>query len=174
MKRGEHNNSAEISSVLRIALVAVALMALILPGNAMAARERYVLDYGDSHLSSHRGQPATLFLKKALRDQYPWVDIGDLELRRVVLIARSQRGRGSAQLQVGHQMTEPVRVEGRFGRFRDDRREAFDRIHFSNPSRGSDGPWQIDLRGNIVVNKVVLEVDERSRRHHYPPRRDRF
>lgn len=153
------------SPVWRISLMAIVMMAFLISGNAMAAREKYVLDYGDSNLRSHRGESATLFLKKTLKEQYPWVDSTDLELRRVVLVAKSRHGRGNAQLRVGNHLSEMYRVDGRSGRFRNDRRDSFDRIHISNPSRDSGGPWQIDLQGDFVVNKVVLEVDDQSRRH---------
>lgn len=158
-------------------LAAVFFLVLLGPGlagTALAAKDRFVLDYRDSQLSSHRGEPATLLLKKALKEQYPWVDIDDLELRRVVLIAKSRHGRGEARLRVGHRMTEMYRVEGGAGRFRDDRRFTFDRIHFSNPSHDSNGPWQIDLQGNFIVNKVVLEVEERPHRHRMTPSSYRF
>ncbi|KJR99360.1 MAG: hypothetical protein VR65_16415 [Desulfobulbaceae bacterium BRH_c16a] len=166
MKTSEKRDRTGSSAVLRIPLTAVVLMVFFIAGNAMAARERFVLDYNESTVRSHRGEPATLFLKKALKDQYPSVNVADLELRRVVLIAKSRRGQGSAQLRVGNRQTEAYQVDGRPGRFRDDRRDIFDRTHFTNPSYDSRGVWQIDLHGNFVVDKVVLEVDDRSRRHH--------
>lgn len=158
-------------------LAAVFFLTILAPGmagKAWAAKDRFVLEYNDSHIRSHRGEPATLFLKKALRDQYPWVDVDDLELRRVVLIAKSRHGRGEAQLRVGHRMTDMYQVDGGSGRFHDDRRNTFDRIHFSNPSYDSNGPWQIDMLGNFIVNKVVLEVDNRQHRDRMPPRPYRF
>lgn len=158
-------------------LAAVLFLTLFAPGmagTALAARDRFVLDYHDSQVRSQRGEPATLFLKKALKEQYPWIEIDDIELRRVVLVAKSRHGRGEAQLRVGHRMTEMYRVEGGAGRFRDDRRFTFDRIHFSNPSHDSNGPWQIDLHGNFIVNKVVLEVDGQPHRRHMTPSSYRF
>ena len=174
MKTSEKNNSAVLSAAQRISLVAAVLMAFFVSTDAMAARERLVLDYGDSQIRGQKGQSATLYLKKTLKEQYPWVDIADLDLRRVVLIAKSKQGMGGAQLRVGNRMTEMYQVDGRPDRFRDDRRYTFDRVHFSNPSSDSSGPWQIELQGNFVVNKVVLEVDDQSRRHVGPPKRYRF
>lgn len=153
-------------------LAAVVFTILFAPGmadKAWAAKDRFVLDYNASQLRSHRGEPATLLLKKALREQYPWVTIDELELRRVVLIAKSRHGRGEAQLRVGHRATDRYRVTGGPERFRNDRR-SFDRVLFRNPSSDSNGPWQIDLFGDFVVNKVVLEVDHRQYRERMPPR----
>lgn len=160
-----------------ILLAAVLLLTLFGPGlsgTAQAARDRFVLDYHDSQVRSHRGEPATLYLKRALKEQYPGVVIDDLELRRVVLIAKSRQGRGEARLQVGHRTTEMFRVEGGEGRFRDERRFTFDRVFFSNPSRNSNGPWQIDLQGNFIVRKVVLEVEVRRQGPRILPGSSRF
>ena len=177
MTTDRSTNRAGFSAAWGVFLAAVFFLTILGPGmagKAWAAKDRFVLEYNDSHIRSHRGEPATLFLKKALREQYPWVDVDDIELRRVVLIAKSRQGRGEAQLRVGHRMTDMYQVDGGSGRFRDDRRSTFDRIHFSNPSYDSNGPWQIDMLGNFVVNKVVLEVDNRQHRQRMPPRPYRF
>ena len=176
MTTDRSKNRAGFSAAWGVFLAAVFFLTILGPGmagKAWAAKDRFVLEYNDSQIRSHRGEPASLFLKKALRDQYPWVDVEDLELRRVVLIAKSRQGRGEAQLRVGHRMTDMYQVDGGSGRFRD-RRDSFDRIHFSNPSYDSNGPWQIDMLGNFVVNKVVLEVDNRQHRQRMPPRPYRF
>lgn len=162
------------AAMLFMAVFVLVLVGPGLAGTAMAARDRIVLEYHDSHLRSDRGGPATLFLKKTLRDQYPWVEVEDLDLRRVVLVAKSRHGRGEAYLRVGHRMTETYPVHGRPNEFRDDRRRSFDRIQFTNPSHDSSGPWQIDLHGNFVVRQVVLEVADRPHRHRLPPRPYRY
>lgn len=149
--------------VLRIFLLAVVLVNIVAPFNAMAANQRFVLDFEDSRIRGYRGEAATIYLKKSFKNQYPWVDVSDKELRRVVLVAKSKRGRGGALLRVGDRMTDMYKIEGRARDFNDYRRYTFDRVHFSNPSPGSRGPWQMDLRGNFVVRKVVLEMDDRPR-----------
>lgn len=167
--------SAGFSAAWNIFLAAIFFLTIFSPGmadRAWAAKDRFVLDYNDSHIRSHRGEPASLLLKKALRNQYPWVEVGDLELRRVVLIAKSRQGRGKAQLRVGHRMSDMYLVDDGSGRR--DRRDSFDRVVFRNPSFDSDGPWQIDMLGNFVVNKVVLEVDSRPHHQRVPSRPYRF
>lgn len=150
---------------------ALFLIVLAIPLAAQAARERYVLEFDDAHIRGHRGEPATIFLKKAFHEQYPWVDVSDLDLHRVVLVAKSKNGWGVAQLRVGEWVTDSYEVGGRPVDFRDGRRITFDRIQFDNPSCRGRGPWQIDLQGNFIVRKVVLEVENhRWRRHHYSKR----
>ena len=110
---------------------------------------------------------AVSYLKKAFNQQYPWVELTDMDLRRVVLVAKSRKGIGGAQLRVGEWLTDSYAVAGRPIDFRDQRKITFDRVRFHNPSSSSGGPWQIDLQGNFIVRKVVLEMDNYHWRHRY-------
>jgi len=161
------SKSAVKKTGFALPVLALALMIFLVPINAMASRDRYVVDFDDSNIRGHKGQAATIFLKKSFKDQYPWVDLSNVDIRKVVLVAKSKKGRGGAQLRVGNRVTDMYQVAGSPHSFRDDRRYTFDRIHFRNPSGNSRGPWQIDLIGNLIVRKVVLEVDDRTwRRPH--------
>ena len=146
--------------------LAAVLMIFLIPFNAMASRERYVIDFDDSNIRGHKGQSATIFLKRSFKEQYPWVDLSNLDLRRVVLVAKSKRGGGGAQLRIGDRVTDMFGVAGSPRSFHNDRPYTFDRIGFRNPSFNSRGPWQIDLKGNLIVRKVVLEVEDHSWRRH--------
>lgn len=159
---------------MAVAFLMLALMALGSPFTVQAARERYVLDFNDVQIRGNRGEPATIFLRKAFREQYPRVELADMDLRKVVLVAKSKRGKGGAQLRVGEWLTENYAVAGRSVDFRDRRKITFDKVQFHNPSVSSHGPWQIDLRGNFIVRKVVLELENYrwrdryyGRKHHY-------
>lgn len=149
--------------VLTGLLVAALMMIVLVPVNAMAARERFVLDYNDSQIRGHKGQPSTIFLKKSLKQQYPHAAISRMELRRVVVVVKSKKGKGGAQLRVGNRATPMYRVDGHPGSFKKNRGKSFDRINFRNPSNDSRGPWQVNLKGNCIVRKVVLEVENHSR-----------
>lgn len=139
----------------------------ILPINVMASQQRFVLNFNDSHMRGYKGESATIFLKKALKDQYPWVRISDFELKKVVLVAKSKMGRGGAELRVGKWATGMNEVGGNPDSFRDRNRFSFDRVRFWNPSKNSNGPWQIGLRGDFIVRKVVLEVKDHGARDRY-------
>ncbi len=154
------------STRLCLPLLVAVLLIFFVPINVMAARERFVLDFDDSQIRGHRGEAATIFLKKSLKSQYPWLNLSDKDLHKVVLVAKSKRGQGGASLRVGDRVTGLYEVEGRPRTFRDYRRYTFDRVHFNNPSPDSRGPWQIDLKGNFIVRKVVLVMEDRSWHRH--------
>ncbi len=157
---------------LHVSFLAAVLMIFLIPLDVMASRERFVLDFDDSQIRGHRGEAATIFLKRSLKNQYPWVDLSKVDLRKVVLVAKSKRGRGGASLRVGNNATELYEVAGAPREFSDDHRYTFDRVRFRNPSNDSRGPWQIDFRGNFIVRKVVLEVEDHSWNRHNKRWRD--
>jgi len=163
MSGSRNNMKLLVSKSLLFAI----LMLFCIPAWAMASQERFVLDFNDSHIRSHKGEAATIFLKKSLKEQYPWVQISDLKLKKVVLVAKSKKGRGGAGLRVGKWATDMCEVGGSPRSFHDNDRGSFDRVKFWNPSHGSRGPWQIGLRGNFIVRKVVLIVDNHRKRDHY-------
>lgn len=142
-------------------------MLFCIPAWVMALQERFVLDFNDSHIRSHKGEGATIFLKKSLKEQYPWVQVSDLKLKKVVLVAKSKQGRGGADLRVGKRATDMYEVGGRPRSFHNNDRGSFDRVKFGNPSHSSKGRWQLGLRGNLIVRKVVLVVDNHRKREHY-------
>ncbi len=176
MKTRENTKSVNSLPVMKSAvketgysvfLLAALLMIFLVPFNAMASRERFVLYFNDSHIRGHNGDSATLFLKKSLKQQYPRADISNMDLRKVVLVAKSKMGKGGAQLRVGNRATTAYKVDGHPRSFQNYRPHSFDRISFQNPSNNSRGPWQVDLKGNFIVRKVVLEVDDHSRSRHH-------
>ena len=143
------------------------LMLFCVPAVVMASQERFVLDFNDSHIRGHQGKSATIFLKKSLKEQYPWVKVKDVELKKVILVAKSKRGRGGAGLRVGKRTTDMYEVGGRPRFFHDSDRNSFDRVKIWNPSHNSRGPWQLGLHGNFIVRKIVLFVDNHRKRDEY-------
>ena len=148
-----------------LALLIAFVIICLQPMGAYAARTKYVLDFRDSHIRAHRGEVTTLLLKKTLKAQYPWVELSNVDLRKVVLIAKSKKGRGSARLRIGQRWTPKYQVDGDPRSFRRYQRYTFDRIHFQLPSANDRGPWQIDLQGNFIVRKVVIVVEDHWQRY---------
>lgn len=148
-----------------------------LPLNVMAARDQFVLNFEDSYINGTKGRPATLYLKKALRQQYPGIDVTEFRLLKVILMAKTKKGGGVAQLRVGPEVSDSYRVNGYPRRFHHNNRDSFDRVSIENPYKNSRGPWQLNLKGKFKIRKVVLFVEERKR-HHYgwwsPSERDRY
>ncbi len=159
---------------IKITVLVLLALSLFFPIGALADddhrrkghKERFVLDFGDQQFSSYHGEPSTLYLKKALRRQYPYVNVSDYRLRKVVLVAKTYYGRGNAQLRVGPEMTDLYRVGGHPHQFDRKKRNSFDKVRIHNPFRDSWGPWQLYLRGNFKVRKVVLVVEKRHQSHY--------
>jgi len=173
-----HTTTGGIPTIGRISLLLALLMLLVLPLNAMAGRgwqnaqpskrwqgevQRFVLNFHDSRLRGHRGEPAILYLKKELLRQYPGIDVTDLRLRKVVLVAKTKVGRGMAQLRVGPELSRMYQVAGSPPDFHSRNRHSYDRTRILNPFMPSWGPWQLHLRGHFKVRKVVVEVEQRHR-----------
>ena len=150
---------------MKVALFGLFVL-LLFPMSSMAGTDRLVLDFGDSHLRSDNGYASTLFLKRALLEQYPGIEVSDYRLRRVVVVAKSKAGRGNVQLRVGPEVSGRYRVAGIPRDFRNGQRYTFDRIRIDNPFGDSWGPWQLHFHGNFKVRKVVLILEERPRRHY--------
>lgn len=136
------------------------------PPRSEVEKEKFVLDFGDSYFRGMHGGGAVLHLKRALKQQYPWVDVSDYRLKKVVLVAKTKFGRGHAQLRVGPEFSDRYRIKGRPHSFNDNRKKTFDRVNIRSPYHDSWGPWRLQLHGIFKVKKVVL-VAERRKHHHY-------
>ncbi|NQZ00731.1 MAG: DUF3011 domain-containing protein [Bdellovibrionales bacterium] len=143
-----------------IALLSVITMAFTVNAGAQETR-RIAVDMGDQ---VYRGE-STIPLKRLIRRQYPNVNFDNWNLLRVRLVAKSRRGRGRASLVVGGWQSYDERIGGRPVDFDWDQPRSFDRIVFQNNARRREGNgrWQIQMRGNIKVRRVVI-VAERKRR----------
>jgi hypothetical protein len=95
----------------------------------------------------------TIFLKQELKKQFPRLNVAKWDLKRVVLVAKSKKGQGKAYLQVGRFDSRVEFIDGNRHDFQD--RGYFHRIPFEAP-RKDKGNWQIHLKGNVKVKKVVV------------------
>lgn len=164
--QNKKNNTKTELHYTKTLLVGIFLL-LLFPLQAMAGgKDRLVLDFADSHIRGSRGYASTLYLKKALLEQYPGINISDYRLRKVVVVAKSKIGRGDVQLRVGPEVTGRYRVAGSPGGFYSNHPRSFDRVGIHNPFGDSWGPWQLLLNGNFKVRKVELVVEERHPRRH--------
>jgi hypothetical protein len=127
---------------------------------AQGRGQRFVLDFYDQE---YRGGD-TLYLKAALRDQYPRVNIRRLELDSAWLVAKTRLGRGTAALLVGDTFSRDEVVYGRPDDFYNPNPRTFDRVQFYNPSWDSTGVWQFHLNGEFIVRQVILQTHEAGRR----------
>lgn len=104
-----------------------------------------------------RGQE-TIALKRELRYQYPRLNVNALQLRAVMLVAKSGRGMADALLRVGMQRSYPKMISGNPRDFNLEAPHTYERIKLKNPSYDSAGKWQIETRGRIKLKKVILIV----------------
>lgn len=100
-----------------------------------------------------------IMLKNELLRQAPGINLNELKLLEVNLVAKSKFGRGEATLAVGMSESYPQTVGGDPRDFNVGHPYTFRTMTLSNPSYDSDGKWQIHLRGNIRVQEVALIVE---------------
>ncbi len=145
------------------------LCIFLLPIQSWSAQKRFVLELDDMVLGGRHRGPSTIFLKRTLGQQYPRVDISELELKKVILVAKTKRGRGVAQLRVGRQKSNHYIVDGNSAEFNSPRKHTFDKVRIDNSAYRNMGRWQLDLDGLFKVRKVILVVKDHERRHHTKP-----
>ena len=106
----------------------------------------------------------TIYIKQELKKQFPRLKIAKWDLKRVVLVAKSKKGQGKAYLQVGRFDSRTEFIDGNRFDFQD--RGYFHRIPFEAPRR-DNGKWQIHLKGNVKVKKIVVvaKKDQPARPH---------
>lgn len=109
-------------------------------------------------LNEHSRGLETISIKQEIKARYPQVDIRDLEIDGVMLMAKSKFGNGEATLIVGQNASYPVRVGGRSANFQIDNIRSFSRIQISSPSRSSEGRWQLETKGNVKVKAIIVLV----------------
>ncbi len=126
----------------------------------LATADSYDLDFYDEEFNGEN----VLRLKQRLADEYPELDVRELELESVTLVAKTRYGRGQARLIVGQDETRWVRVAGNPGDFDNPSRRTFSHEVFDAPYQAdSRGVWQMELNGNFKVRSVVLNVLEPRR-----------
>jgi len=120
-------------------------------------KERIILDFYDQHLQGEN----TLFLKQEIKKIRPYVDLNKMELISVRLFAKSKQGQAQASLKIGPQTTREQRINGSPYDFNYNG-GPYSNLLFDNSNRNSQGPWQLMLKGNIKIDKVIVIVEEDS------------
>lgn len=100
----------------------------------------------------------TIYLRAELDDM--GVDLHKRRLKRVILVAKSKRGKGKATLQLGQKMkpTKDVLAAKNGYVFHDEARQSYNRVIW-NANRKSSDIWQIHLKGRIKVKAVIVEME---------------
>lgn len=106
-----------------------------------------------------RGQN-TLYLKQRINNAYPGINLRQAELEKVILVAKTKHGGGKVALRVGPNVGYDMRVGGDPYDFNE--RGHYYRVRMENYD-GSRGAWQLKLRGNFKIKKVVVVINTRNR-----------
>lgn len=117
------------------------------------------------HVNQHLRGQNTLKLKQMLKMQQGHINLQNMKLVAVKLVAKSKKGKGQATLIVGQNSSYSENIGGSPQDFHYPEHYTFDKIKFSNPSQSTQGKIQIKLQGNIKVKKVVLIVKKKQQRN---------
>ena len=142
------------------------LFVVFLFAGNLFARERIRLEMYDQQF---RGE-STIGLKREMRRQGLGGNLRNLRPIAVKVIAKSRMGRGRVVFQVGQERGQSEMINGNRYDWEDNRRDTYDRIRLEAPYGRvrNNGPWQLHLRGNIKVKRIVVIVEQTR------PRDDRF
>lgn len=144
--------------------VLVALTCLfLLPAVASAERLRLQIDMGDQVFQAGRNRTAVLPLQRLLRQQYPGIKLKKMELKRVVLVAKSKGGHGLANLRVGNKVSRERSINGQPQDFNRRSAATFDKVRFFNPAGRGYGKWQLQLKGKVKVRKIIVVAEDHRR-----------
>ena len=118
------------------------------------------LHFNHWHLHGHK----RVYLRKVFKRQYPGIDILSYDLRRVVVLAKSYRGRSEATLRVGNHRSRTRSIYGQSDVFHNPD-QGYRTISFKNPKRDSRGLWQLDFNGDVKLDRIVLVLQRSKQRH---------
>ena len=108
-------------------------------------------------------------LKQLVKAYYPKLNLSNFELESVRLVAKSRNGKGTAALSIGIRSSDAQQLAGTPSDFASEQARTYDRMTFVNPKNNSNGNWQIDLKGNIKVKKIVLNLERVGSTQPTPP-----
>ncbi|MCB0309278.1 MAG: hypothetical protein KDD50_05235 [Bdellovibrionales bacterium] len=129
--------------------------------------ERFIIDMRDE---VYRGR-STVGLKALIQRQYGRVNLEDMELQGVQLMAKSAAGRGSAALYVGGRYQDQATIDGRRGDFENDARWTFNPSNLRSFERGDrQGRWELELNGNVKIRQIIVMANELRDRRPEPGR----
>ncbi len=128
--------------------------------------KKIVLEMGQG--GEHYRGAQSLPLKRMIKAQHPNIRLENFELLRVRVVGKSKNGNGTASLSVGPRTSYPVYLNGNRQDFHVNAPYTFDRHVIQNPKNNSNGPWKINLQGNIKIKRIVAVLEREVVR---PPRR---
>ncbi|MEM7645471.1 MAG: hypothetical protein AAF203_01065 [Pseudomonadota bacterium] len=137
--------------------IAIFLITVLMSATGFAG-DFYVLEMDNIQMKAGQGDD-TIRIKRLMRQQHSGVDVRSSDLLSVMMVAKTRRGRGSAQLVVGQGSSAAENFGGTPADFQSHGETTFDRHLFVNKG-DSAGKWQMKLKGNFIVSQIVVEIGD--------------
>jgi|GEM_PF-3123098 len=127
-------------------------------GDLDRGNTRLELNLGEREFNSNQGED-TVALKALLQQAYGQIDFRNLDLKKVIVQAKSRAGQGQIALLTGQELSYSQTISG--NRFEYERRGVgFNRYVFDSRGPEPRGVWQLKLQGNIKISRIVVVVSE--------------
>lgn len=139
-------------------LIKVSKVRVIVESSAYSQVQSIMIPMGEQESFGVKNIPLKVLIKR----QMPHLNLQNAELVKVVVMAKSRFGRGQASLVVGQSMTYPVTVPGRPRAYDSRAPRSFTPLHIVNNTRHSHGKWQVELRGQVKVQHILVELKSNS------------
>lgn len=148
----------------------IILMTSLFATACFAFTNEVTLDFDDAHIKGKN----VIFLKKALKDQYPNLNFKNQKLKQIVVLGKSKRGKGKIQMRVGNWTSNTEIIDGNTHDFNKRYNDSFNYISLDNNHEYSDGKWQLLTKGNLKIRKIILVMEDNrfSRRSWWKPMSD--
>lgn len=143
------------------------LLALVLVmSSTVALAQRGMQDQIVLQLDKHLKGQTKIGLKALVRQRYSHIDLANMKLDSVKVVAKSQHGKGDVTLVVGQSVSYPQNVFGTPQNFHNEANWTYAKINLFSPQNADFlGKWQIETRGNLKVKKVVLSVSQKVKKN---------
>ncbi|OFZ24299.1 MAG: hypothetical protein A2381_04695 [Bdellovibrionales bacterium RIFOXYB1_FULL_37_110] len=126
--------------------------------------ERIRLDFFGTEFSGDN----IIRLKQEILRVHPYINLREHKIKRVILMAKSQFGRGTAALFIDGHRSYPEIINGNPVNYNNNAPHTFDRVTLENTlmdSNSPDGVWQVLLNGNIKIDSVIVVLERRFGNH---------
>ncbi|OFZ22977.1 MAG: hypothetical protein A2202_07665 [Bdellovibrionales bacterium RIFOXYA1_FULL_36_14] len=110
----------------------------------------------------------TIRLKQEIMREYPYINLREHKIKRVILMAKSQVGRGTAALFIDGHRSYPEMINGNPASYHDNAPYTFSRVVLENTlmdTNAPDGVWQVLLNGNIKIDSIAVVLERRFGNH---------
>ena len=124
---------------------------------------RLELNLQEEEFSSRHGTD-TVALKALLRRHYGHLPLESMDLKKVVVLAKSQAGRAQMSLLTGHEMSAAQTISGNPHVYHR-RAVGLQRYIFQSRGREGRGVWQLKIQGNVKIARIMVILGESIRRH---------